>query len=66
MSRKKGLDGADILKDLMKPTDKPRVIGKPGPTAAQLRELLERLDAERRVEEECSVLNAQIFGEKKN
>lgn len=49
----KKLDGDCILRDLMKITDEPRVIGKPGPTAKTMREMLEKANAIADIEKEC-------------
>jgi len=56
----KKLDREDIYNDLMKDTDGPRIIGKPGPTAKTLRELLERIKAAGEVEAECLDRNLAV------
>jgi len=54
---KKGLDGNDILSSLIKHTDGPKVIGKPGPTMKEIRAIMKDVESELDLEIECEEYN---------
>lgn len=58
--KKLGKPGECLLASLMKVTDGPRVIGKPGPTAKDLREMIQEIEAKQEIEKECQELNLNV------